>query len=332
VGDRLREMNRILRRPLRRRLDQLVASPRLPFEVRSRLHWRQQQQRWVARRPASSFADKVRWKMLKDRRPLLTTFADKVAVRDYVARVVGPEVLTECYAIASDPDEIDRASLPREFVAKSSHACGGVWIVADFAPEDGAVFPGSRPLAKSSQALEEWCWVFVRPDRLDWGLLTASFRRWLAINFGAHFVEWAYSGIRPRILVEELLKGPEGRPPDEHKLSVIHGRVELIGSTRGLLEDDRNFYLADWTPLDLEKDVYPRGDPRPAPRSLGRMLDVAEALGQETDFVRVDLYETPDRVVFGELTNYPEGGVKNFAPLSFDDELGRLWTLPRRYA
>ena len=62
---------------------------------------------------------------------------------------MGPDVLTECYAIASDPDELDRAILPREFVAKSSHASGGVWIVADFAPADGAVFPGGRPLTDS---------------------------------------------------------------------------------------------------------------------------------------------------------------------------------------
>jgi len=63
-----------------------------------------------------------------------------------------------------------------------------------------------------------------------------------------------------------------------------------------------------------------------------RIVEVAEALGQETDFVRVDLYETGDRVVFGELTNYPSGGEKNnFTPPSYDDELGRLWTVPRRY-
>ena len=42
--------------------------------------------------------------MLKDRRPLLTTFADKVAARAYVASVAGPEYLTACYAVLGDPN------------------------------------------------------------------------------------------------------------------------------------------------------------------------------------------------------------------------------------
>src|SRR5262245_3665108 len=73
-------LNAFVRAALMRGLDRLVAWPRLPFVVRNRLRWRQQQQRWIARRPASSFNEKVRWKMLKDRRPILTTFTDKVAV------------------------------------------------------------------------------------------------------------------------------------------------------------------------------------------------------------------------------------------------------------
>jgi hypothetical protein len=270
--------------------------------------------------------------MLKDRRPILTTFADKVAVREYVARVVGRDVLTECYAIAARPEELDRASLPREFVAKSSHACGGVWIVADFAPANGLVFPGGRPLTDGATALEGWCWVLVRPALLDWEVMTASFRRWLSIDFGAQFVEWAYSGVPPQILVEERLRGPDGRQPDEYKLYVLHGRVELLHvDTRRFVDHHRNLYLRDWTPLQVRRDVHPRGEVRRPPRLLGRLIEVAEALGQDTDFVRVDLYDMGDRVVFGELTNYPGGGEQAFTPPSYDDQLGRLWTLPRRY-
>ena len=38
------------------------------------------------------------------------------------------------------------------------------------------------------------------------------------------------------------------------------------------------------------------------------MIRIAETLGAETDFVRVDLYDLGDRVVFGELTNTPNAG------------------------
>jgi teichuronopeptide biosynthesis TupA-like protein len=61
------------------------------------------------------------------------------------------------------------------------------------------------------------------------------------------------------------------------------------------------------------------------------MLDVAERLGAATDFVRVDLYLLPGRVVVGELTSFPAGGDSPFEPSSFDLEFGRPWTVPRRY-
>ena len=61
------------------------------------------------------------------------------------------------------------------------------------------------------------------------------------------------------------------------------------------------------------------------------MIAIAERLGADTDFVRVDLYVLPDRIVFGELTSYPAGGHSPFFPDSYDEEFGSHWTVPRRY-
>ena len=153
------------------------------------------------------------------------------------------------------------------------------------------------------------------------------------MNYGVDRVEWAYLHIPPRVLVEECLRDQDGRHPTEYKLFVFHGRVRLLYADVDRYADHRrNFYLPDWIPLELRKDEYLPGEVRPRPPSLDRMLEVAEALGRETDFVRVDLYDVDGRVVFGELTNYPSGGIQNFSPSSYDLELGRWWMLPRRYA
>jgi hypothetical protein len=61
------------------------------------------------------------------------------------------------------------------------------------------------------------------------------------------------------------------------------------------------------------------------------MIAVAESLAAGTDFVRVDLYLLPDRIVFGELTSYPAGGHSPFSPESWDAVFGSHWTVPRRY-
>jgi hypothetical protein len=47
--------------------------------------------------------------------------------------------------------------------------------------------------------------------------------------------------------------------------------------------------------------------------------------------VRVDLYDLPDRVVFGELSSFPAGGDSPFHPESYNLEFGSHWTPPRRY-
>ena len=73
-------------------------------------------------------------------------------------------------------------------------------------------------------------------------------------------------------------------------------------------------------------------DREPAkPARLSEMIDVAERLGADTDFVRVDLYDVDGRVVFGELTSFPAGGDSPFDPESFNEEFGLQWTVPRRY-
>jgi hypothetical protein len=61
------------------------------------------------------------------------------------------------------------------------------------------------------------------------------------------------------------------------------------------------------------------------------MINLAERLGTDTDFVRVDLYDVNGRIVFGELTSFPARGDSPFDPESFDAEFGRPWTVPRRY-
>jgi hypothetical protein len=72
------------------------------------------------------------------------------------------------------------------------------------------------------------------------------------------------------------------------------------------------------------------GEPVPRPAHLEELLDVARRLSAGFSFVRVDLYDVEGRVVFGELTFYPEAGLGVFIPPSADRELGALWRLPGR--
>jgi hypothetical protein len=269
-----------------------------------------------------TFNQKVLWKMLKDRRPLLTTFADKVAVRDYVAEAVGPDVLSRLYSVVEDPADLDPARLPDEFVVKPNHASAMIWIVADRA----------RISSEDAVSLEPGLFTTTR-EALDWDLLVATCREWLAATYTTDVVpEWAYRDIPPRIMVEELLLGPDGQIPPDYKFFIFHGEVQIIEVHSNRFGDHHcNIVRPDWTHIDAQLSAGKARNDIHRPDTLERMIDIAEKLGRETDFVRVDLYDAAGRIVFGELTSYPGGGYSPYSPESFDVELGGYWNIPRRY-
>lgn len=277
---------------------------------------------WRTRSPRT-FREKVRYKMVRDRRQLLVTFADKAAVRDYVARAVGEHYLPRAVGVVSDAEHLRALDLPREYVVKPTHGSGAAIVVSESAPAD-AVLPTD---------LGSWAYAHVRPDSVAIEDLVRLSRGWIPQLYGrGPNREWAYSQVTPAIIVEEFLQGVDGAVPDDLKLFVFHGRVRYIQVDSGRFgRRTQDFFLPDWEHLPLSGGP-PWAEPaHPRPERLEEMIAVAEALGSETDFVRVDLYDLGDRLVFGELTSYPAGGDSPFHPESFDEEFGAHWTVPRRY-
>jgi hypothetical protein len=271
-----------------------------------------------------TFNEKVRYKRLRDRRPLVVTFADKAAVRGYVAATVGPEYLPQIYGVLDDPTQLGSLPRPDEYVAKPTHGSGAVVVVSRQAPPD----------ARLPEPGRAWRYCRVRPDAVGCGELVRVAAEWLTRDFGGGpNQEWAYSRIPRRLLVEELLSGADGGVPDDYKFFVFHGRCRYVQviTDRFSRRPTEDFYLPTWERLPLGSGK-PSAEARICrPDRLDDMVEIAERLGAETDFVRVDLYALPDRLVFGELTNYPAGGYAPFDPPHFDLEFGRHWTVPRSY-
>jgi hypothetical protein len=57
------------------------------------------------------------------------------------------------------------------------------------------------------------------------------------------------------------------------------------------------------------------------------MIDVAERIGAQFDFVRVDLYSPPQGILFGEVTFYPAAGLQPFVPREWDNIFGEPWKI-----
>jgi len=259
-----------------------------------------------------TFNEKVCWRKTHDHNPVFPILVDKYAVRDYVREALGP-ARAEPYLIpllfeTRDPARIPFGDLPPEFVIKSNHGSQMNLIVRRESP--------------------------LTPEAIvEFG------RQWIARDYGRARHEWAYGEVPRRVLVEALISGPSGSPPNEYKLHMFDGECGLIQLHRSPswydghtadTDPDRlpriNFFTPDWEEVHLPSEL-PAGPPAPRPEELEEVLDLARDLSRKLDYLRVDLYSTPEGLRVGELTVYPWGGRWKL-PHAFDLELGSRWTLP----
>ena len=276
---------------------------------------------WRTRNPRT-FREKVRYKMLRDHRALVVTFADKAAVRDYVATVVGGRYLPRAYAIVDDPAALRDVGLPDSYVVKPTHGSGAAIVVSDRAPREARL-----PSEQGS-----WVYRHVRPESAPREDVVRIARGWVAQLYGqGPNREWVYGRMLRRVTSRRCSPAQTARSPTTTSLRLPRQMRLRAGRHRTVRPANAGLLPARLQHVPLSGGP-PWADPEPAkPARLSEMIGVAERLGADTDFVRVDLYDVDGRVVFGELTSFPAGGDSPFDPESFNEEFGRPWTVPRRY-
>jgi hypothetical protein len=161
---------------------------------------------------------------------------------------------------------------------------------------------------------------------LDLDALKKRCARWLSTNFLYKAGEWAYGQVTPRLLFEELLDDGKGKIPPDYKFFVFDGRVQFLSVDIDRFGNHRrNMYDRDWNRLDFgfQRPGSDRAVPRPS--RLEDMIRYAEILAGDFDFLRIDLYQPGDRIVFGEITATPASGLEPFWPGGTDRWIGDLW-------
>jgi hypothetical protein len=240
----------------------------------------------------------VLYRCLFDRRPIWTQLQDKHLARQYVRARIGDDALPRMYWVTTDPADIPFDNLPQKFVVKPNHGSGWIVFVSDKA----------------------------QVNRME---LVETCRGWLCQNYYYHFHERHYKPIVPCIMVEECIDDGSGLSAEQCRFHVFGGRVELISVMRRGSPDIRYRRPADMTGrwANVQRSGNGAQHLHP-PAHMTTMIKYAEALGNGLDYIRVDLYDTPTKVYFGELTPTPGAGVVAFGSHEIDRCLGKLW-LPR---
>lgn len=252
-----------------------------------------------------TFNEKLQWLKLHDRNPLYTMLVDKLAVKDWVAERIGREYVTETYGVWDGVDDIRLDELPERFVLKTNHDSGGVAIC-----RDRSAFDFDAAKAK----------------------LRASLRR----NFYWSSREWPYKDVVPKVFAEEYLE-PDPAVDDlmDYKCFAFGGGVRCIEVDYDrFTAHKRTFYSPQWEKMPFG-NRYPSDSARefPCPAHLEEMVHLAELLVEAAGGpaeVRVDFFTDAERLRFGEMTFFHEGGFGRFDPESWDGVLGSWVELPPR--
>jgi hypothetical protein len=251
-----------------------------------------------------SFTEKIQWLKLYNRRPEYITYADKFAVRDYVASKIGGEYLVPLIGVYDSVKDIPWEELPQKFVLKCTHGSGTNIICKD-------------------------------KDSLDIEAAKKQLDKWMHTNWYWWGREWVYTKISPRIICEEFIRTTDGETPSDYKFMCFEGKVRLIQvhQFRHTDHHTKDTYTVDWKKTQISHAFAMSDSEMPKPRNLKKMIEVSEILARGNPFIRIDLY-TPDddTIYFGEITMYPTSGFSPFSDYHDDIMLGSWIHLPKKHA
>lgn len=247
-----------------------------------------------------TFNEKLQWLKLYDRKPIYSKMVDKYEAKQYVAERVGNECVVPVVGGPWDSfDEIDFEALPDQFVLKTTHDCGGVFICKD---------KQSMDKTEARRFLEKH----------------------LKCNYYLHCREWPYKNVKPRIFGEMYLSEQnEFEEIKDYKIFTFNGEPKLmyIASGRNYSKKEKQVVYADFFDMDFNHvnlcidhenaPVCPQ-----KPKTFEQMVDCARKLAQGTKHLRVDFYEVNGKLYSGELTFFHCGGLQPFKTREWDAVLG----------
>lgn len=205
--------------------------------------------------------------------------ADKYAVRKYVKGRLGDSVLTRLIGVWDSPSGINWEQLPDKFALKLNYGAGMNIICTD-------------------------------KHKIDANSVVHKLENWLNSSQHYSYSEAHYNLIPRKIICEEFIADGNGAFPTDYKFLCIKGEpfCVLACSDRDTGHAKYTMYSPEWEWLpDYQKEPAEQQKEVDKPQNLEDMLLIARKLSAGLDLVRVDLYDTGDKILFGEMTLTPAG-------------------------
>lgn len=241
----------------------------------------------------TTYSEKLQWLKLYNKKPEYCQMVDKLAVKDYVASVLGPQYVIPILGVWEKPEDIEWDKLPNQFVLKTTHGGGSEGVI---------ICKEKKTFDKEKAVLK----------------LNSSMKQDIYYNFR----EWPYKNVHKRIIAETLLNDDSEYNKNgltDYKFTCFNGVADnvMVCVDRSLGETKFYFYDKDWNlmPLNVRGKNTSPDFKLPKPSCMDEMFAIAGELSKGIPFLRVDLYCINEKPYFGEMTFYPASGFdKNLLP------------------
>lgn len=240
------------------------------------------------------FTEKLQWLKLHNYNFEYIKMVDKAQVKDYVSKLIGDKYIIPTFGVWDSFNAIDFDVLPDEFVLKTTHGAGSVFVCKDKKTFD---------YEKAKNILT----VDLHTNYYLWGR------------------EWPYKYVKPRIIAEKFIYEQNSKHiPIDYKLYCFNGEVKfiLICSNRDLntKKSVTRYFDENFNEVYVNNNVF--NNPIEKPKNFLKMKELAYKLSKDLPHVRVDFYEINDKIYFGELTFFSSSGFIKFNSEDIDLKLG----------
>jgi len=246
-----------------------------------------------------TFNEKLNWLKLYDQNPIYSTLADKIKVKEYVAKIIGENHVIPTIKTYKTGEEIDLDVLPNQFVIKCNHDSGSFIVCKD-------------------------------KKQLDIKKVSSFLNEKLSYDYYTKNREWPYKNIERRILAEKFVEDDTFEDLVNYKFLCFNGEPKLMYITVKTDDIWENFYDMDFKPVDISYGRRKYDKPIEKPSQFETLKEFARKLSKDIPFIRVDFYIIKGNVYFSEYTFYDWGGFAKVAPEEWNKQLGDWIVLPSK--
>ena len=250
-----------------------------------------------------NFTEKIQWYKLFYNNKELVNIVDKYLFKNYIKDKLGDGYTAPLFGYWTSVEDLEKDwdKLPEEFCLKSTISSEAMNIKMIHNKS-------SVNFTRLRKELKEW----LKPKNTMMDSYCS-----------------AYYHATPGFLAEKYLENIKNQLYD-YKIFCFKGKPFCFYGDKEHFEKKDFpivYYDLNWNKIDVRYGNHQTGD-IPRPKHMKEMIDLAKRLSVGFPFVRVDFFDTKDKLFIAEMTLYPGGGFSPYSPKSFNELLGKQFELP----